>query len=502
MNDQVLVVGAGPVGLTMAMALKRRGVDVRSVDKAAAPTDKSKALVLWPRTLELLDIQGCVLPFLDAGLRAVGARIFAEGKELVHVQFGTARSVYRFALMIPQSETERLLGEQLVQLGVHVERQVELTSFVDDGDRVSAVLRHADGHEETVRAAYLAACDGAHSTVRHGLGAQFEGETLPSQWVLADVELVGDVPPDEITICWTTDGVLVFFPISDRRFRVIADVGLAADGDRPPPTLEDVQALLSHRGPQGVRARNPVWISRFLINERKVREYRHGRVFLAGDAAHVHSPAGGQGMNTGMQDAFNLAWKLALVWHRQASPALLDSYSPERSAIGDQVLRNAGNMTKLAMLRNPVLQEIRNLAAGALSNVPALRQRMVDQLTEVDLHYSQSALTQMPHGAARRPAAGERAPDVVLATPENGAARLHQVLATGKFAVLSVDAARVNLHCALQPIATPAVTGAAPGYEAGHVYLIRPDAYVALSTRAGDSAAIVAALASIGAALR
>lgn len=498
MNEVMLVVGAGPVGLSMAMALARRGVAVRIVDKAAAPTDKSKALVIWPRTLELLDIQGCVQPFLAAGLKAVGARILAEGKTLVHVQLDTARSVHRYALMIAQSETERLLDEQLSQLGVRVERQVELTSFAQDGDGVSAVLRHEDGRDETLRAAYLVACDGAHSTVRHGLAAEFEGETLPSDWVLADVELDGEIPHDELTICWTPDGILAFFPIAGARFRIIADVELATGGEPPAPTLEDTQALLDRRGPPGLRAHDPIWLSHFRINERKVREYRHGRVFLAGDAAHIHSPAGGQGMNTGMQDAFNLAWKLAMVWHGQASSSLLDTYSPERSAIGDQVLSNAGRLTKVAILRNPILQEIRNLGVGALSRVPALRQRMVDQLTEMDLHYRDSTLSQSPPGAARHPAGGERAPDVPLASAAAGATRLHELLGTGKFAVLSVAAAHVELPGELQSIAVAAEAGAAPGYEPGHLYLIRPDAYVAMSASSGDANAILAALRRIG----
>jgi 2-polyprenyl-6-methoxyphenol hydroxylase-like FAD-dependent oxidoreductase len=309
-------------------------------------------------------IQGCVRPFVATGTQAVGARILAAGKTLVHVQLDTARSVHRYALMLAQSDTERLLAEQLSQLSLRVERRVELTSFAQDGDGVTAVLRHADGRDETARVAYLVGCDGAHSTVRQGLAAEFEGETLPSDWVLADVELDGVIAHDELTICWTPDGILAFFPIAGARFRIIADVGLAIDGEPPAPTLEAVQALLDQRGPPGLRAHDPIWLSHFRINERKVKEYRHGRVFLAGDAVHIHSPAGGQGMNTGMQDAFNLAWKLALVWHGRASPALLDSYSPERSAIGDQVLRNAGRLTQVAILQSLAMAAEAGIAPG------------------------------------------------------------------------------------------------------------------------------------------
>ena len=381
----VLIAGAGPVGMTLALALRRQGVAVRIVDQAAARTEQSKALVIWPRTLELLDIQGCAQDFVAAGVRVGAARILAEGRERVHVHFGLARSAYPYALMIPQSRTETLLEQLLAAAGVAVERQVELLSFNDDGQGVSAQLRHADGRVEQAGAAWLAACDGAHSTVRHALGLPFDGDTLASDWVLADVQIDGALPNAELTICWTPEGVLAFFPIGGRRFRVIADVGMASDGVPPPPTLAQVQALIDHRGPQGLRAHDPVWLNPFRINERKLRDYRQGRVFLAGDAAHVHSPAGGQGMNTGMQDAFNLAWKLALVLRGQAAPALLDSYSPERSAIGDQVLRNAGAMTRVALLHNPLLRELRDLAAGSLGRLPAIQQRIVDQLTELDL---------------------------------------------------------------------------------------------------------------------
>jgi 2-polyprenyl-6-methoxyphenol hydroxylase-like FAD-dependent oxidoreductase len=498
MNLQVLVAGAGPVGLTMAMALKRLGVDVRIVDKTAQRTDKSKALVLWPRTLELLDIQGCAQPFVDAGIRATCARIVADGKLLVHVPFDIARSAYRYALMIPQSETERLLQEQGERLGLRVERGVELLSFAEQPGGVAAVLRHADGRDETVHADWLAACDGGHSTVRHGLAAAtFDGETLPSNWVLADLELDGDVARDEITICWSQHGVLALFPIGDARFRVIADTGAVEPQGLPDPTVAEIQALLRERGPAGLHAHDAIWMSRFRINERKVRDYRYGRVFLAGDAAHVHSPAGGQGMNTGMQDAFNLAWKLAMVCRGDAGAELLDSYSPERSAIGEQVLRNAGNMTKVALISNPLLQQIRSIAAGALGHIPALRQRIVDQMTEVDLHYPDSPLTQRPHGAAHRPAPGERAPDIGLMASEASAARLHDVLRNGKFAVLSVGAERVLLTESARRVAIAASALPTAGYDEGHVYLVRPDAYVALSTRGDEPGAILAALERI-----
>ena len=498
MGEAVLVAGAGPVGMTMAAALKRLGVDVRIIDKAAARTDKSKALVIWPRTLELLDIHGCVQGFLDAGMEGTGARILANGRELVHVTLDIARSIYRFALLLPQNETERLLDEELARLGISVERRVELESFADDGAGVTAILRQPDGSAETARFAYLIGCDGAHSSVRHGLQSAFAGSTEPSDWVLADLRIDGDLPQRELTICWRPDGILALFPIIGGRFRVIADVGLAAEEAAPPPTLEDIQRLLDARGPKGLKAHDPFWLSRFRINERKVKDYRKGRAFLAGDAAHIHSPAGGQGMNTGMQDAFNLAWKLAMVWHARAGESLLDSYSPERSAIGDTVLRNAGTMTQVAILRNPILQEIRNTAAGVLGHIPALRQRLVDQLTEIDLHYETGPLTAAARGRSH-PANGHRAPDVRLREPQGGAMRLNEMLRDGRFAVLSVGAPRLALPPALTSIAAAAQAEDGADYTAGRHYLIRPDSYVVLSVDADASERIIEELRRIAA---
>ena len=487
MKTEILVVGAGPVGLTLALALRRQGLAVRIVDKSAARTDKSKAVVIWPRTLELLDIQGCAQAFVDAGVPARGARILGEGRELVHAHFDLARSAFPFALLIPQSETERLLEQLLAATGVQVERQVELLSFADDGRQVSATLRHADGREESTTAAWLAACDGAHSTVRHALGLAFDGDTMDTGWILADVLIDGDLPNDVMTIGWQPEGVMAYFPMGGRRFRVIAETGSASDTSDP--TLAQVQALIDSRGPQGLRAHDPVWLSHFRINERKIKDYRHGRIFLAGDAAHIHSPAGGQGMNTGMQDVFNLAWKLALVHSGKAAPALLDSYSPERSAIGDQVLSSTGRMTRVALLHNPLLRELRDLAVGTLSRLPAIQQRLVDQLTELDLHYAHSPLSVTPHGAASQPAAGARTPDIAL-----GDTRLHGLLGGGRFVLLSVGVKSPGVPAELQDLVVTVATDEAQGYDQGHHYLVRPDGYLMLSTRGDDPAPIFARL--------
>ncbi len=280
---------------------------------------------------------------------------------------------------------------------------------------VTATVRHADGRTEQIISSWLIGCDGAHSVARKQLGLQFTGEAEPNDWVLADVHIDGEIANDEISAYWHSDGVVIFFPFAPGRFRVIADLGRAKGPEKPAdPTLADAQQLVDRRGPQGLRLHDPVWLSGFRINERKVAQYSKGRVLLAGDAAHIHSPAGGQGMNTGMQDAFNLAWKVALV-HKglgQSSP-LLASYTTERSAVGEMVLHDAGLFTKVAMLRNPVLQFLRNHLMEFAGKFNAVQEKAIAHLTEMTVHYPQSELNGDDPGHAWSDAIkpGDRLPD-------------------------------------------------------------------------------------------
>lgn len=245
-NPQVLIAGAGPVGLTLANELARHGVKVRIVDKSPTRTDKSKALVLWSRSLELLDDAGYARDFMSAGMIAHGAQI-STGREIVaRIGFDTIDSRFPYALMIPQSETERVLEQRLAKHGVTVERTVELTGFKDNGFKeggkgITATLKKASGETETVAADWLAGCDGAHSTVRHTLGMEFAGTTMQSDWVLADGHIAGIEPKDRIHIYWHRDGILAFFPIVGDRYRVVADLG-ESHGDRhADPTVAEVK---------------------------------------------------------------------------------------------------------------------------------------------------------------------------------------------------------------------------------------------------------------------
>jgi 2-polyprenyl-6-methoxyphenol hydroxylase-like FAD-dependent oxidoreductase len=473
MTAPVLIVGAGPVGMTMACELARYGVSVRIVDKAAQRTDKSKALVLWSRTLELLDRSGGTASFVHAGFKAVAVNFIAGDKVIGRVGMEKVQSPYPYALMLPQSDTERLLEERLHDLGVAVERKVELTSFQTRADGVDVSLRHADGHNEAVSVDWLLGCDGAHSAVRHGLSATFAGETLNSDWMLADVHMTGYPFPDsEASVYWHRDGVFVIFPISPGRYRVLADLPATSAEHPRTPTLEQVQAIMDRRGPSGLKAFDPIWLAGFRINGRKVANYRWGRVFLAGDAAHVHSPAGGQGMNTGMQDAFNLAWKLAMVIHKSCDEHLLDSFSPERSSVGDEVLKSAARLTTIGTMSNPIAQTVRNLVGHIMLGLSSVQHAFADTMTEVTIGYPKSPLNG-PELGGTKPKPGERVVPVAGQVPVgSGTTPLFALFATKTAPTADLMRRFAGL---LEPDVRP------PLHEGG-IWLVRPDGYVACSS--------------------
>ena len=480
MPTDVLITGAGPVGLVMAAELARYGLSVRIVDKTAERTDKSKALAVWSRTLELFDRSGCSQPLLAAGRIATSANLMSGAKTLAHIKLDDVDSTHPYALMIPQSETERVLEEHCNSLGVQVERSTELTTFTQSETGVTADLLSASGTTETVEASWLIACDGAHSTIRHQLNLPFEGSTLPSAWILADVHLSGLAESGQIYIFLHEAGVVAIFPIGQSgdatpRARVIANVGNLQPGQTPAePTLADFQTILDQRGPGSLTASDPVWLANFTINERKIPNYRVGRVFLAGDAAHVHSPAGGQGMNTGIQDACNLAWKLAFVQRKlsaaSATDLLLDSYSAERSPVAEHVLKQTGQLTSLATMHNEALLAIRNTAVRLALGFPPARHAMANELTELAVHYPESPLNgQSFHGL---PKPGDRAP-IRPGEPAVGSG------GTPRFALYATPGADAEQFIACFPdVLEPQPR---PPLKPGTICLVRPDGYVAFT---------------------
>jgi 2-polyprenyl-6-methoxyphenol hydroxylase-like FAD-dependent oxidoreductase len=473
----------GPWGLTLACELTRYRVPVRIVDKAPQRTDKSKAIVIWSRTLELLDRgdRGSA-PFVEAGFKVGGVNIVAPQDRVIgHVKMESVASPYPYALMLPQSDTERLLEERLQRLGVSVERSTEAAALTIGANGAEAMLRRADGHEETVQADWLAGCDGAHSIVRHTLTAPFSGETMGCDWILADVHMKGYPFPDtEVAVYWARDGVLPIFPISPGRYRVIANIP-PSGGDHPrDPTLEEIQTIVEQRGPKGVSVFDPIWLSGFRINSRKVASYRAGRAFLSGDAAHVHSPAGGEGMNTGMQDAFNLAWKLALAINGTCGEALLDTYSPERSGVGDEVLRNTERLTAIGTLSNPIAEELRNIVGRVAFGLPPVQHAFADQMSQVSVGYPESPMNG-PRRGSLHPRPGQRmAP--IAGRSSFGAGD------EPRFTLLASSTSAVTGLLASHPKLLTTALGAPPAADG--VWLIRPDGYVAATAPAADLSSI------------
>lgn len=482
MTASVLIVGAGPVGLTMATELARYGIPIRIVDKSPQRTDKSKALVIWSRTLELLDRGGSCAPFINAGFKVNGVNVVAGvGDRMGHIAMDSVDSPYPYALMLPQSDTERLLEERLLDLGVAVERNVEVTRLSEQAGHVEAVLRNLDGSEELLSVDWLLGCDGAHSIVRSSLDIDFAGETMLSDWMLADVHMGGYPYPDtDVSVYWHHDGVLVVFPISPGRYRVIANLPMTSGEHPPAPTLEQVQAIINHRGGPEMLVSEPIWLAGFRVNGRKVSDYRVKRMFLLGDAAHIHSPAGGQGMNTGMQDAFNLAWKLALVIRGSCDEQLLDSYSPERSQVGEEVLKSAGRLTTVGTLQNPVAQTIRNTVARFVLGVGSFQEKFANTMTEVSIGYPKSPLNGPAYLGAHCPAPGQRVVPVDGQLPVgSGDKPLFSLFAQSNE---SID----DLFQQFPELLDPELR---PPLDADAIILVRPDGYVACSAKAATTVA-------------
>ncbi|MCF6386692.1 FAD-dependent monooxygenase [Mycobacterium sp. MBM] len=353
-DTEVLIAGAGPVGLTAAIELARRGVAVRIVDALVEPPQYAKAVGVQPRTLEVFERMGVLRQILDAAVPLRGQIVYVNGEHAGQLDFALPDDVPFGFIGLPQYCTERVLGEELAARGVCVERGVRLTAFEQDADGVSATLA-GEGARHTVRARYLVGADGAHSAVRKGLGLTFEGGAFEEQYMLGDVEVDWSQPPGYAIRAMhrsdgTIDDLLVCIPLPGRgRYRmstlVPPDLSTPDSGEvqhgleiGDSPELQHIQSVIDRLSPEPATVSNMRWSSKFRISHRIVDAYGRGRVFVAGDAAHIHPPTGAQGMNTGIQDAVNLAWKLALAVSGEAAEGLLDSYDAERRPVGEQVV--------------------------------------------------------------------------------------------------------------------------------------------------------------------
>ncbi|MBB4888023.1 FAD-dependent monooxygenase [Streptomyces netropsis] len=422
----VLIVGAGPVGLSTAAELRRCGVRCRLVDRLPARLPYAKAVGVQPRTLEIWDRMGLARTVLEAAVPLRGQLIYVNGREQGRIDLELPPEVpYGFAAL-PQYETERLLEEYVAGLGTVIERGTELLSFTQGRDGVTARLRTASGDEEELRARYLVGCDGAHSVVRKGLGLAFEGGAFSEEYMLGDVEADWDLPhgygvrSSHRADDGSTDDLLVCIPLPGTgRYRMSMlvppelstqatgkgpargdGVGHGLDGDRT-PELSHLQAVVDRLAPRPARLSRMRWSSVFRISHRIVDRYADGRVFVAGDAAHIHPPTGAQGMNTGIQDACNLAWKIALVVRGKAGPALLTSYDAERRPVGEEV----------------VGRTVRHATQGIEAGPDDPRTLMLRE-AQLLVGYRGGPLVGSPYGPLDAPQPGDRAPDCSgLTTP-------------------------------------------------------------------------------------
>ena len=373
----ILIVGGGPTGTSLALELAAQGVSFRVIDKEAVRSDKSRALATQPRSLEILNRHGIGHDIVDYGQYVRGIQLHVHQKPVTVVDLddlGAEGTQFPLPLMLPQNNLEAVLDSCLARYDRAVERSIVATSITQDADGVTTILERVDGSgpPETVRSRYVVGCDGAHSTVRHAAaGMRFEGGAYAQEFTLCDVRLRGGVTPppkDRITICMG-NGVLAVFPLPDGVLRMVTPVDAGPDvgggenngSNKADPTAEEFQTVLERLAPPGWgTVDEALWLARFRLHHRAVSSYRDRRLFVAGDAAHIHSPVGGQGMNTGIQDAVNLGWKLGAVLRGESPPSLLDTYNAERRPVGQALLRGSDRAFSLVVGGGSIMSSVRN----------------------------------------------------------------------------------------------------------------------------------------------
>jgi 2-polyprenyl-6-methoxyphenol hydroxylase-like FAD-dependent oxidoreductase len=436
----VLVVGAGPTGLMVANELARHGVQPRIIDRGPAPATTSRALVVQPRTLEIFDDIGVIDQAIAAGNPATDLTITfankAVGLEIADALTGAENyTAYPALRTLSQQDTERILTELLSRQGVDVERGQALTDLTQDGEAVTTSVRGEDGSIDTVRCRWVIGCDGAHSAVRKAAGIPFAGSTYRDEFIMADAELDWRLPHGGLYGFPSPAGIFAAFSMpGENRYRIFGNFPPGPEGpsaEYSEPTHEEFQAMVDARVPFPAKVIKEHWVTRYRVHSRSVPRYRDGRVFLVGDAAHVHSPAGAQGMNTGIQDAYNLAWKLALVERGIADDSLLDSYQAERHPVGVQLLKTTDRLFAVLGGQNPLARLARGRVAPLLAKVVLTRawvlRRAIGMLAQLRLRYPDSPLN-AEDGTEWRdaPAPGDRAREAdVLIDGQQG--RLHEV---------------------------------------------------------------------------
>lgn len=479
-SPAVIVVGSGPTGLLLAGDLAAAGVPVTLFEKRPHEiSNLSRALVLHARTLEQLDARGLADELEAKGMVLDRLRLFA------HLEVGLDKlpSRYNHLLVLPQYEVERVLERRAVAAGVDFRYESEVTGLTQDADGVSVEVRGPDGTTSTHRAAYVVGADGLHSPVRKAIGLPFPGRSAIRSVVLADVKLA-EKPASVLTVNAAGDAFAFIAPFADGYYRVIGWNRAHNVPDSEPLGLEEVKEITRLALGRDYGMHDARWMSRFHSDERQAPAYRVGRVFLAGDAAHVHTPAGGQGMNTGLQDAVNLSWKLVAAVNGRAPEGLLDTYQSERHPIGKAVLRSSGGIVRLAMVKRPWSRAGRALLASFINVVTPVRDKAVGQITGVGYRYP------APRGAHRL--TGRRAPDIAL---KEG--RLYEALREGRFVLIAPEGVE---HGVMDGVADGVEGAVVTHWASGRrtTVLVRPDGYVAWAAESADADAVREALGEWG----
>lgn len=442
-NIDVLIVGAGPSGLMMACQLALHNISFRIIDKKNSRTNYSGALIIQARTLEIFQQMGIAQSTIENGIIANGIKLIFHGEKILTIpvgDIGQGLSVFPYLLLHEQSKTEQLLTDFIRNYGFDIERETELLQFIQDSGSVTSIIQHVIGEEETITSKYLIAADGAHSTVRKQLQIPFEGEAYPISLFVTDCQAKVDFPSDHLCFSFSDNTTTGFFPLQNERWRVDSTVSKEME-NKDPLNFDDIEKGFGDRTRMNVKIYDPEWFSVFQVNERVASSYHQNRCFLVGDAAHIHSPVGAQGMNTGLQDSYNLAWKLALVILKKAKTTLLDSYSTERIVVAQKVVNGTKRAFNFVTSRNfftktfrvRILPTILQFVLPLLIKQKVIRHFFFRRISQIGVQYRKSSFShQTSQGKFPRltPKPGERIPYYTY--NENGSAINIQDKVTGK----------------------------------------------------------------------
>lgn len=444
----VLICGAGPTGLTLALELARFNVPFRIIDHAPHGAEHSQALAVQARTLELLEAAHLTDRLLTSAQRVDKVHIAAGSHHLIDAEFGDLPTPYPFLALIAQSETERIMTEELAAAGVTIERGVTLAGLAQDDDGVDVELAGAGGPKR-LRARYVAGCDGAHSTVRHLLDVPFTGHALPEAFALADVQLDTQLSTDAARVYLAGDGsVVALFPMREG-WRILIE---SRHPIPDPPTSDAFSAALEAQSIPAHLVRTD-WMANYHVHQRRAAHMRSGNAFLLGDAAHIHSPIGGQGMNSGIGDAVNLAWKVALVIRDGVAPALLDTYGEEREAVAAALLAATDYGNRLAFNANTMVRALRNAVLPVAAHLPLVRDRLRENIAQLRIAYPHSRLSVNGSPARRGLRAGMRVrgarpagyrPQTIVMRPHDQHAAMTLVLRPDGYAGYVSDGAHAH----------------------------------------------------------